>query len=243
MDFKKLVEKIKDAKKIVVLTGAGISQESGIPTFRGKEGWWEKYKPEELATPWAFEKNPKLVWEWYNYRREIIDRAKPNECHTLLAELEKVKDLTIVTQNIDGLHERAGSKDIIELHGNIWRVKCTNCSYKGYNREVPLKEIPPKCPNCGSIIRPDVVWFGEPLPKEELEEAIELSYRCDLFIVIGTSLVVQPAGSLPFMALENKAFVVEVNPEETILSDRAHLFFKMKAVDFAREFKNFWKGS
>ncbi|MGB9668220.1 MAG: SIR2 family NAD-dependent protein deacylase [Thermosulfidibacteraceae bacterium] len=241
MELLDLVKKIEESKNIVVLTGAGISHESGIPTFRGKDGLWEKYKPEELATPWAFEKNPKLVWEWYNYRREIIAKAKPNECHYLIAELEKEKDLTLITQNIDGLHELAGSRDIIELHGNIWRVKCTKCSYKEINRDVPLKEIPPKCPKCVGLLRPDVVWFGEPLPTEELNDAMELSAKCDLFIVIGTSLVVQPAGSLPFIALENRAFVVEVNPEETILSQRAHLFFKMKAVEFARRFKEVWK--
>lgn len=238
MNFEKLAKKIKECKKIAVLTGAGISKESGIPTFRGEDGLWQKYNPEELATPWAFKKDPKLVWEWYNYRREIIAKAKPNEAHLILAKLEKTKDLTIITQNIDGLHSLAGSKNIIELHGNIWRVRCVECDTRKYNRSVPIEEIPPRC-ECGGLLRPDVVWFGEQLPEEAIEKAVRVAQECDLFMVIGTSLVVQPAGSLPFIALENKALVVEVNPEETILSRKIDLFFKMKATEFASTLKRY----
>lgn len=238
MDFKILKEKLPQSNLTVVLTGAGISKESGIPTFRGEDGLWKKYNPEELATPWAFQRNPALVWEWYDYRRRIISKAKPNKCHLLIAEFEeRFKNVRVITQNVDGLHEAAGSTNVIKLHGNIWKVKCTKCDFRGINREVPLSKIPPECPKCGSIVRPDVVWFGEPLPSDKLTEAMELSQKADLFIVIGTSLMVQPAASLPFLALERGAFVVEVSPEETPLSRKAHLFFQMGAVEFAMKFE------
>jgi len=214
---------------VVVLTGAGISAESGIPTFRGEGGLWKNFKPEELATPQAFAKNPKLVWEWYDWRRQLIAKAKPNKAHMLLAEMEKKMNITVITQNVDGLHQRAGSKKVIELHGNIWRVKCTACSAEYELYETPLPEIPPKCKYCGGLLRPAVVWFGEPLPEDVLSKAFELTKECDLFLVIGTSGLVYPAGYLPFLAKQHKAKVVEINPERTPISEIADISIREKA--------------
>jgi NAD-dependent deacetylase len=217
-------------KRVIVLTGAGISAESGIPTFRGAGGLWEKYKPEELATPQAFNKNPELVWRWYDYRRQKIAQAEPNRGHEILAELEKRwEGFYLITQNVDGLHQRAGSRKVIELHGNIWKVRCTSCTYEGYNYEVPLRDIPPRCPNCGGILRPGVVWFGEPLPYDALNTAYSLSREADLFMVVGTSALVYPAAELPLVAKEMGAFLIEVNPEETPLSPYADICIREKA--------------
>ncbi len=234
----KLIETLKSAKKLVVLTGAGISAESGVPTFRGKDGLWKKYKPEELATPWAFKRNPKLVWEWYDWRRSLIAPLEPNEAHKLIAKLEELyPEFVLITQNVDGLHKKAGSKNVLELHGNIWRVKCTNCPYKEENKTVPLKEIPPKCPECGNLLRPDVVWFGEPLDTDILDEAIFHSETCEVMLVIGTSAVVQPAASLPLLAKNKGAKIIEVNPEETPLTSIADWSIRAKAVEFAQALK------
>ncbi len=232
------IKAIKEANKLVVLTGAGISAESGVPTFRGKNGLWKRFRPEELATPTAFKKDPKLVWEWYNWRRGLIAPIEPNEAHRLIAEMEKLyPEFIVITQNIDGLHKKAGSKKVIELHGNIWRVKCTKCKFKEENRQVPLKELPPKCPKCQSLLRPDVVWFGEPLDKEVLEEAIFHSETCDLMLVIGTSAVVQPAASLPLIAKNKGAKVIEVNPEITPISAIVDWSLRLKAVEFAQKLR------
>ncbi len=233
--MRELAERIKGCRKLVALTGAGISRESGIPTFRGADGLWRKFKPEELATPWAFQKDPKLVWEWYQWRRGLMADKEPNEGHRLLARLEEiVPDFWLITQNIDGLHQLAGSRRVIELHGNIWRERCTSCSYKRENRRVPLDELPPRCPECGSLLRPDVVWFGEALPAEALEAAIHHSESCDVMLVIGTSAVVQPAASLPVMAKRAGAYLVEVNPESTPITHICHMSLRMSAVEFAR---------
>ena len=237
--LEKVAEKIKGAGKLVVLTGAGISKESGIPTFRGPDGLWKKYRPEELATPWAFQKNPELVWEWYNWRRSLMADKKPNPGHLFIAHLERIiPDFWLITQNIDGLHQLAGSKRIIELHGNIWRERCTNCPYK---RTVPRKreyeEKLPKCPECGSLLRPDVVWFGETLPEDALNAAIKHSETCDVMLVVGTSAVVQPAASLPVIAKNSGAFVIEVNPEETPISHLCDITVRMGAGQFAEAMK------
>lgn len=233
---KGVIEALKRANKVVVLTGAGISAESGVPTFRGKDGLWKKYRPEELATPEAFNRDPKLVWEWYNWRRSLIAPLKPNKAHLLLAKMEKIyPEFWIITQNIDGLHQKAGATKVIELHGNIWRVKCTNCGYREENREVPLKEIPPKCPKCSGILRPDVVWFGETLPKKALEDAFYHSETADVMLVIGTSAVVQPAASLPIVAKNAGKVVIEVNPEETPISHIVDFSLRKKAAEFAEE--------
>ncbi len=227
-----LIRYMKNVKKIGVLTGAGISAESGIPTFRGAGGLWEGHPIEKVATPEGFEENPTLVWKFYNERRKNIAKAKPNRAHIVLAELEKIYDVRVITQNIDGLHQKAGSKNVIELHGNIWRVRCTSCSYKGYNYDVPLKNIPPKCPKCGSILRPDVVWFGEAV--YGMDKAFQIAKESELFFVIGTSAQVYPAASLPFLAKDYGAKVVEINVESTpvsVIADYIILERATKALD------------
>lgn len=217
-----LIEALRFARRVTVLTGAGVSAESGVPTFRDAQtGLWAKFNPQELATREAFERNPKMVWEWYAYRRESTARAHPNAGHYALAELEaRVGVFTLVTQNIDGLHQRAGSQNILELHGNIHRVKCFKEDVR-ITRWIDTGEIPPRCPRCNSYLRPDVVWFGEMLPPIELDEAFRAAGACDVFFSIGTSGVVEPAASLPFLALRNGAVVIEVNPDVTPLSDAA----------------------
>lgn len=219
--FESLARQIKDAQKIVFVTGAGISQESGIPTFRGKDGHWRKYDPMQLATIDAFYENPKLVWEWYEDRRKNILAAQPNKGHLAIAELANYKDVVVLTQNIDGLHQRAGSKSVYELHGSIIRIKCTMCDYKD-NITSNFDVLPPKC-RCGSILRPDVVWFGEPLPQDVWMEAIRHAQDCDVMVIAGTSLVVSPANHLPVYAKQNGAVLVEVNPERTVMSSEMDL--------------------
>jgi len=223
----KLVQALKHAERVVVLTGAGISAESGVPTFRDAQtGLWASFNPEELATREAFEKNPRRVWEWYAYRRDLIKNVKPNAGHLALAEMERrFPRFTLITQNVDGLHRRAGSRSVIELHGNLARSKC-------FEEDLPVPsweegpEIPPRCPRCGGSLRPDVVWFGEMLPVRELEAAMEAAKNAQIFLSVGTSALVQPAASLPFVALERGASVVEINPEETPLSPHASFFLK-----------------
>ncbi len=216
--------------RIVALTGAGISAESGIPTFRGKGGLWEKFKPEELATPEAFMRDPELVWRWYDERRQMIKKAKPNEAHKILAKIEQeAEHFALITQNVDGLHQEAGSRNVIELHGNIWRVRCLSCGQRYYLEETPLKEIPPRCHFCGGLLRPDVVWFGEMLDPEVLDRAFREAERADVFIVVGTSAVVYPAAYLPVVAKERGAFLIEVNPEDTPISEIADVVIREKA--------------
>ncbi len=216
--MKTIIDLLKNAKKIAVLTGAGISAESGVPTFRGESGLWKNYKPQELATPRAFGKDPRLVWEWYNWRREIIHPLEPNKGHRFIAELEmNTSSFTLITQNIDGLHQKAGSKNCVELHGNIWRVRCVREGKIFELFDVPLKEIPPQC-ECGSILRPDVVWFGESLDPEVMSIAHNAVRNCDFMMVVGTSAVVQPAASFPLVAKQNGAYVVEINAEKTPIS-------------------------
>jgi NAD-dependent deacetylase len=214
-----LKAKLKNSTRVVVLTGAGISAESGVPTFRGEDGLWNKFKPEELATASAFMSNPQLVWEWYEFRRNIIERIKPNPAHYILVEFQKYfEDFTLITQNVDGLHQRAGSTDVVELHGNINANKCIDCG-KGYDDLSQVKPgIPPKC-LCGGNIRPDVVWFGEMLPSHATNRAFERSSNCDLFFSIGTSAIVHPAASLPLVAKRKGAYVVEINTSPTGISD------------------------
>lgn len=204
---------------MVVLTGAGVSAESGIPTFRGIAGLWRQYRATELATPQAFRHDPILVWEFYNWRREVIAACQPNPAHKTIALMEQqVPDFTLITQNVDGLHQRAGSHNILALHGNIWRVRCTACDYSAQDHRTPLPELPPRCLACGSFLRPDVVWFGEALPGDVLEAAWDASARAGLMLVVGTSALVQPAASLPLVAQQHGARLVEINPEETPLS-------------------------
>ncbi len=217
-----LVTTLRGAQKVAVLTGSGISAESGVPTFRDAQtGLWARYDPVELATPEAFERDPRLVWEWYAWRRELVGKAAPNPGHAALAELEsRVPDLVLLTQNVDGLHRRAGSQNVIELHGNIMRSKCSVEGVLVEPREDDI-EVPPSCPGCGAFLRPDVVWFGEPLPAGALEEAFDAARDCDVFLSIGTSGLVQPAASLAFEALQHESVVVEVNPDDTPLTRNA----------------------
>ena len=214
-----------------MLTGAGISAESGIPTFRGPGGLWKEYKPEDLATPEAFARDPKLVWEWYNWRRELIAKAAPNAAHHALVEIEKRKArFTLITQNVDGLHDLAGSGKILKLHGDIWRMRCTQCGADFPNRRVPLPKIPPHCA-CGGLARPGVVWFGEPLPEGMMQEAEHAASSALVFLSIGTSAVVYPAAGLIPHAKRAGARVIEINPEPGPLSDQADCVLKGPAGD------------
>ncbi len=208
-------------RSVAVLTGAGISAESGVPTFRGEGGLWRQHRAEDLATPHAFRRNPTLVWEWYDWRRQRIGECRPNAAHRTLVEMEAhFDDFVLVTQNVDGLHRLAGSQNVVELHGDIWQMRCTgDCSTGWEDRSSPLPELPVRCPRCRSLARPDVVWFGESLPPDALDAAWAAAQRCELMLVIGTSAVVQPAASLPVLALQNRAHVVEINPQPTPLSD------------------------
>jgi NAD-dependent deacetylase len=217
-----LVETLRNAQSIAVLTGSGISAESGVPTFRDVQtGLWARYDPMDLATPEAFARDPRLVWEWYAWRRGLVEGAAPNSGHEALAQLERhVPEFVLITQNVDGLHRRAGSQRIIELHGNIMRSKCSLEAVILEPGEDD-RDVPPSCPRCGASLRPDVVWFGEMLPQEALEEAFESAQNCDLFFSIGTSSLVQPAASLPFEALRSAVAVVEINLDETPLSRHA----------------------
>ena len=215
--FESLSVKLKDANKIVFVTGAGISQARGIPTFRGNDGLWRKYDPMQLATIDAFNDDPKLVWEWYEDRRKNILDAKPNPGHFAIAELEKFKNVIVLTQNIDGLHQRAGSSHVLELHGSIIKIKCTVCEFED-NIPTNFEHLPPKCTRCANILRPDVVWFGESLPQKVWSQAIIEANTCDIMIIAGTSLVVSPANTLPVYAKENNATLIEVNPEQTQMS-------------------------
>ncbi len=226
-------EAIEQAERIAVLTGAGISAPSGIPTFRDPGGLWENFNIEDYATPEGFARNPEEVWRWYAWRYQKIREAKPNRAHELLAELERKKGdgFLLVTQNIDGLHQRAGSKRVIELHGSIHRARCTVCDYRTELPPPEELEIPPKCPKCGALLRPDVVWFGEPLPPGAFEAALAGFRSADLAMVIGTSALVEPAASLGRYAKHAGAFLIEVNPEETPLTPLADLSLRMGAVE------------
>ncbi len=197
--------------RVVFFTGAGISAESGVSTFRGKNGLWEKFRVEELATPTAFQSDPKRVWEWYNWRREQISKVKPNSGHHAVCEFEKYfKDFCLITQNVDGLHDKAGNRKILKLHGDIWEVRCVKCDTSKMDFTVPIQPLPPVC-RCGAHLRPGVVWFEEPLPEAIFEEAARKSEKSQLFFSIGTSAEVYPAAHLPALAKQCGAYVVEVN--------------------------------
>jgi len=223
-----LLDRLRKARKVVVSTGAGVSAESGVPTFRGAGGIWNKMNPEELASVDGFMKNPELVWRWYEYRRDLMKKVEPNPGHVAIAQLEKTcPEFTLITQNIDGLHARAGSKNILELHGNISRNKCLRCE-RPYNKEITFDEGLPQC-DCGGMIRPDVVWFGELLPQDILRRAFQAAEEAQVFFSVGTSALVQPAASLPYMARRAGGYVVEVNLEPTGLTPLADLFLQGKS--------------
>jgi len=207
---------VDEASGICVLSGAGISAESGIPIFRGQDGLWKKYRPEELATPEAFSRDPKLVWEWYEWRRKIVKNSKPNSGHFAIKDLEQQKtDFNLITQNIDGLHQLAGSNNIIELHGNLWQIRCTKCNRIEENYEVPFDELPPLCKGCNSLGRPNIVWFGEIIPMNIIDKALVAIENCQLMLIIGTSGVVEPAASMGLIAKQAGKTVIEINLEPT----------------------------
>jgi NAD-dependent deacetylase len=217
-----LRERLTGARHVMALTGAGISAESGLATYRDPQtGLWARFLPQELATPEAFHRRPRLIWEWYASRRQLVERAEPNGGHRALAAMEqRVPRFTLVTQNIDGLHQRAGSRRVIELHGNITRTRCSGAGHF-VDSWPATDEVPPRCPQCGEPLRPDVVWFGEMLPPAAWEAAAAAAQDCDVCLVIGTSAVVQPAALLPELAQRAGAMLVEINPEPTPLTARA----------------------
>jgi NAD-dependent deacetylase len=244
-----LIEIIRNSSTLAALTGAGVSQESGLRTFRdaadvggeGEKPLWTQYRPEDLATPEAFERNPNLVWEFYAMRRLKAGEVRPNAGHLALAEINRrVPRFTLITQNVDGLHQRAGSPDVIELHGNITRVRCTHgCGV--FTEWSDVQEGVPLCPNCGAKLRPDVVWFGEMLPQAELQAAVEAARSCQVFFSIGTSSLVQPAASLSLMAKQAGAALVEINPESTPLTPYVDYFLQGKSGEILPELvKQVW---
>lgn len=219
-----LREALSAAEHVAALTGAGISAESGVPTFRGAGGLWRNYNPQELATPEAFARDPKLVWEWYDWRRGLVSKAEPNRGHRVLVELERRKEsngsFTLITQNVDGLHDRAGSKNVVKLHGEIWLTRCVKCGNESHNEQVPLAVLPPRC-NCGGLVRPGVVWFGEALPTEAWDKAEVASHASQIFLVIGTSAVVYPAAGLAELAKNAGSKIAVINAEPTPLDGMA----------------------
>jgi NAD-dependent deacetylase len=219
-DVARVADALRHARRITALTGAGVSAASGIPTFRGADGLWQKLRAETLATPEAFANDPRLVWEWYDWRRQMIRDARPNAAHDVLARWTRDHaGFTLITQNVDGLHERAGAERLIRLHGSIWHVRCWQRCPTGRDdwREdaTPLPTLPPRCPHCGGLVRPAVVWFGEPLDPA-IVDAATAATACDVFLTIGTSSVVYPAAGLVHQARQRGALTVEINPDRTV---------------------------
>ncbi len=203
------------ARSVTVLTGAGISADSGVPTFRGADGLWRNFRAEDLATPEAFARDPRLVWEWYNWRRELIATKRPNPAHATVAAMERqFARFWLITQNVDGLHRDAGSTKLSEIHGNIWKIRCTDCGLVKDNRQVPLP-IPPACTACGRLARPHIVWFGESLAADDLTNSHAALESCEVLLIIGTSGLVYPAASFAPVAKSSGAFVVEINLDAT----------------------------
>ncbi len=237
MDFPpEFIRLLRSTTRLVVLTGAGVSQESGLRTFRDAQtGLWAQYKPEDLASPEAFSRDPKLVWDWYAWRREAIKGVRPNPGHYALVELEsKIPEFTLVTQNVDGLHRFAGSNNVLELHGNIQRVRCADCNMPAQTWRDDAESVP-TCDACGGSLRPDVVWFGESLPRVELEAAVHAARSCQVFFSVGTSGLVQPAASLAHAARNNGSVIVEVNAETTPLTPKVDFFFHGKSGEILPE--------
>jgi len=219
------------ARSVAVLTGAGISADSGVPTFRGANGLWRNFRAEDLATPEAFERDPRLVWEWYDWRRELIATKKPNQAHDAVAAMERrFSRFWLITQNVDGLHRDAGSIKLSEIHGNIWKVRCTACGLVEDNRQVPIP-IPPSCTACQTMVRPHIVWFGESLAAEDIAKSYEALESCDVLLIIGTSGLVYPAASFAPVAKSAGAFVVEINLDATPNSGVADVSLPGRAKD------------
>jgi len=224
-------DRVHNAQSVTVLTGAGISADSGVPTFRGTEGLWKNFRPEELASPEAFNRDPQLVWEWYNWRRELLAPKLPNAAHEALVQLEsQLQDFWVITQNVDGLHAAAGTQHLSEIHGNIWKVRCTQCHRVTLNHDVPLP-FPPSCHDCGGLLRPHIVWFGESLAAEVLEKSYAALQHCDILLIIGTSGVVYPAASFASVAKDDGAFVIEMNLDPTPNSSVVDVSFQGRAKE------------
>ena len=244
MDFPpELINLLRSAIRVTAMTGAGASQESGLRTFRdahpstssGQVGLWTQYKPEDLASPEAFARNPKLVWDWYAWRRDAVKNVKPNPGHYALVEMAKrIPEFTLITQNVDGLHRAAGSPRVIELHGNIRRVRCCECGIPAETWKDDTLTVP-RCAACSGMLRPDVVWFGESLPRAELESAVEAARTCDIYYSIGTSGVVQPAAALAHAAKNRGAAVIEINAEPTPLTPKAAFSLQGKSGEILPE--------
>jgi NAD-dependent deacetylase len=230
-----LARRIQSASRITILTGAGVSAASGVPTFRGAEGLWKNFAPQDLATPEAFRRDPGLVWEWYNWRRELIARCRPNAAHEVLAAWSRrYPGFVLITQNVDGLHEQAGTSNVVRFHGSIWEVlcwqRCSSSPDRWRDDIVPLPAIPPPCPHCGGLLRPGVVWFGEGIDPGILQRA-GAATRCDVFLTVGTSAVVYPAAGLMDTARAAGAFTVEINPEATPRSGAVDLAIAGRAEE------------
>ncbi|MEI7847678.1 MAG: NAD-dependent deacylase [Chloroflexota bacterium] len=231
-----LITILKSATHVTVLTGAGVSQESGLRTFRDAQtGFWAQYRPEDLATPEAFERDPKLVWDWYAMRREIIKEVKPNPGHYALVQMARLfPNFTLITQNVDGLHQQAGSKAVIELHGNIQEIKCSRCTEIARQWDDNTENVP-ICTKCGGLLRPNVIWFGESLPGQALVNAAEASSKCDVFFTIGTSGLVQPAASLAIAAKNSNAIVVQINLDATPVNPKVDYILVGKSGEILPE--------
>ena len=224
-------QKLSTAKSVTVLTGAGISADSGVPTFRGADGLWKQYRAEDLATPEAFARDPRLVWEWYNWRRELIATKRPNPAHDAVASMEqRFEQFWLITQNVDGLHRDAGSQRLSEIHGNIWKVRCTRCQAVTENRDVPIAMLP-LCQSCGGLLRPHIVWFGESLAEEDLEKSATALQSSDVCLIVGTFGLVYPAAGFGAIAKQTGAFIVEINLDSTPHSNLADATLQGRARD------------
>jgi NAD-dependent deacetylase len=230
-DLAAAAARLRGARRVLAVTGAGVSAESGVPTFRGQDGLWRQFRALDLATPEAFARDPRLIWEWYGWRRGVIAPKVPNAAHRALVALEqRVPEFLLATQNVDGLHAVAGSRRFVELHGSLWRMRCVECGHAAEDRRVPLPELPPRCA-CGPVLRPDVTWFGEMLPARAVEEAVAAARAAEVALVIGTSSLVYPAAGLPHIAQAAGAFVVEVNTEPTALTVSADVSLRGPAAE------------
>ena len=237
-----LAQKFKPGTRITVMTGAGVSAASGVPTFRGPDGLWKNFRPESLATAEAFRRDAKLVWEWYDWRRQILSSKKPNRAHEVLAAWSRrYPNFTLITQNVDGLHERAGTANVVRFHGSIWEVLCwNNCKAsppRWWDETVPFPQIPPECQHCGGLIRPGVVWFGEGIDPQVMQRSAA-ALECDIFFTIGTSSVVHPAAALVHEAKNRGAYTVEMNVEPTPASPLLDVTFQGPAEEILNELES-----